>query len=197
MLTKNELWLLSFYRTSEISGSLFFGRLARSMKPGATQHDMTKHFADEAAHAWQWTKCIESLDESPLRLTHAYQDNYVEAAGMPANLMEVLAITQVFEQRVIGQYAMHAKLPNLHPAIKSTLNLIMADEKWHIQWIGKALAAMEGEFGSTQIERTLARLRQADRAVYQQASCEQEEQIATLLGATELAGGISHVFGTN
>jgi len=167
------------------------------MKPGPTQRDMTKHFADEATHAWHWTKCIESLGESPLRIAHAYQDNYVEAAGMPVNLMEVLAITQVFEQRVIGQYAMHAKLPDLHPAIKSTLNLIMTDEKWHIEWIGNALAAMEGDYGAAQIERTLSRLRQADRNVYQQASREHEEQIAALLGATEFAGGMNHVFGTN
>ena len=30
-LPEHELWMLSFYRTSEISGALFFGRLARSL----------------------------------------------------------------------------------------------------------------------------------------------------------------------
>jgi bacterioferritin (cytochrome b1) len=197
MLTNNELWLLSFYRTSEISGSLFFGRLARSMKPGRTQHDMTKHFADEAAHAWQWTNCIETLGESPLKLTHAYQDNYLEAAGIPANLMEVLAVTQVFEQRVIGQYAMHAKVPELEPTIKDTLKIIMADERWHIEWIKRALAEMEKEYGPAEIEAALARFRQADRLVYEQASLEHEDQLATLLGATDIARGNDHVFRTN
>ena len=57
-LSENELWLLSFYRTSEISGSLFFGKLARTLRPGPIQIDMTKHFADEANHAWYWTECI-------------------------------------------------------------------------------------------------------------------------------------------
>jgi bacterioferritin (cytochrome b1) len=192
MITNNDLWLLSFYRTSEISGSLFFGRLARSIKPGPTQRDMTKHFADEAAHAWHWTRCIESLGESPLKLSNAYQDSYLEAAGMPANLMEILALTQVFEQRVIGQYALHAKVPDLDPEIKLTLNTIMTDERWHIHWIAKALTEMEKDYGRSEIESALARFRQADQIVYQHVSAEHGDQVATLLKATESAGGYSH-----
>src|SRR5207244_5261114 len=106
---------LSFYRTSEISGSLFFGRLARSMKPGPIQRDMTKHFSDEALHAWYWTSCIENLGAQPLKLREAYQDQYLAAAGMPANLMEILAITQIFERRVVNQYARHSRLSNVDP----------------------------------------------------------------------------------
>jgi hypothetical protein len=197
MITSNDLWLLSFYRTSEISGSLFFGRLARSIKPGPTQRDMTKHFADEAAHAWHWTRCIESLGESPIKLNHAYQDSYLEAAGLPANLMEVLALTQVFEQRVIGQYALHAKVPNLHPEVKVTLSTIMTDERWHIHWIARALAELEKDYGAAEIEAALSRFRQADRVVYQNAADEHGDQIANLLKATEIAGGYDHEFGTN
>jgi len=47
-VTDDELWILSFYRTSEISGALFFGRLAKSLRPSEIQHDLSKHFADEA-----------------------------------------------------------------------------------------------------------------------------------------------------
>ena len=66
MIDENELWILSFYRTSEISGALFFGTLARSMRPGPIQHDMTKHFSDEALHSWYWTSCINNLGAQPL-----------------------------------------------------------------------------------------------------------------------------------
>src|SRR5688500_8166637 len=86
MLSENERWILSFYRTSEISGALFFGRLAKSMRPGTVQRDMTKHFSDEAMHAWYWTSCLERLGEKPLKLDQSYQDQYLLAAGMPANL---------------------------------------------------------------------------------------------------------------
>ena len=42
-IDKNLHWILSFYRTSEISGALFFGELARSLRPSAIQQDMTRH----------------------------------------------------------------------------------------------------------------------------------------------------------
>ena len=181
ILEENELWILSFYRTSEISGALFFGRLARSVKPGPIQHDLTKHFADEAQHAWYWTSCLERLGAQPLKLNEAYQDQYMTAAGLPANLMEVLAITQVFEKRVINQYAHHSQAPGVQPEVRETLARIMTDEKWHIQWIGEALKKMEGEYGKDVVQETLKRFAEADREVYQQTVREHEERIQYLI----------------
>ncbi|MGA9767686.1 MAG: ferritin-like domain-containing protein [Blastocatellia bacterium] len=176
-LSENELWILSFYRTSEISGALFFGRLAKSMKPGSIQRDMTKHFSDEALHSWYWTSCIERLGGEPLKLSEAYQDQYLAAAGLPVNLMEVLAITQVFEKRVINQYARHNQVPDLHTEVRDTLAKIMVDEKWHIEWIHEALKNMEPEYGKELIETTLRRFQAADREVYSRAAQEHEERI--------------------
>ena len=68
IISENERWILSFYRTSEISGSLFFTRLANSLKAGCIQHDMTKHYADEAMHAWCWTDCLNKLGVEPMAL---------------------------------------------------------------------------------------------------------------------------------
>jgi len=180
MLSENELWILSFYRTSEISGALFFGKLAKSMKPGDIQRDMTKHFSDEALHSWYWTSCIERLGGHAIKLSEAYQDQYLAAAGMPVNLMEVLAITQVFEKRVVNQYARHSQLPNLQLEVSETLAKIMVDEKWHIEWIHDALKNMEGEYGKELIDSTLKRFWQADQEVYSKTMREHEERIAEL-----------------
>lgn len=181
MLGENELWVLSFYRTSEISGALFFGRLAKSMKPGAIQRDMTKHFSDEALHSWYWTSCIEKLGGEPLKLSETYQDQYLAAAGLPANLMEVLAITQVFEKRVINQYARHNQVPGLHGEVRDTIAKIMVDEKWHIEWIHDALKRMEPEYGKELIETTLQRFQAADREVYSKTIQEHEERIQSIV----------------
>lgn len=181
MIDDNTLWLLSYYRTSEISGSLFFGRLARAVNVGPVQHDLTKHYADEAQHAWYWTDCINRLGASPLRLDAAYQDRYLEAAGMPANLMEVLALTQVFERRVIRQYAFHSRAPGLQPAIRGTLERIMQDEKWHIQWVRNALSTMAQEYGPDAVNDALRRYVAVDAEVYR----------ATL---TEHAHRVQHLF---
>jgi bacterioferritin (cytochrome b1) len=187
MLNENDHWLLSFYRVSEFSGALFFGRLARSLKSGRVQIDMSKHFADEAQHAWYWTSCIERLGAQPLKLAEAYQDQYVAAAGLPVNLMEVLAVTQVFEKRVVGQYVRHLKAPNVDPVVAETLGRIMDDEQWHITWVRKALRAMEPEFGAENIASTIQRYTEADMAVYQQTMQEHEQRVEALFGKGENA----------
>jgi hypothetical protein len=186
--TEPELWLLSFYRMSEISGALFFGRIARTLRPGPNQHDMTRHFADEAQHARYWTDCIEQLGARALKLDAAYQDQYLAAAGMPANVMEILAITSVFERRVVNQYARHLRVPGLAPPVEHTLRRIIDDERWHISWVREALKAMEPEYGRDHIRATLDRMVAADREVYAATMREHDEQVGLLLAGRDQVG---------
>ena len=192
-LSDDELFLLSYYRSSEINGSLFFGRLARVLRPGPIQHDLSRHFADEAAHAWYWTECIDRLGARPIKLSDAYQDRYLEAAGVPVNLMEVLAITLVFERRVIKQYSRHLAAPGVAPEIGSTIERIMQDEKWHVQWVRDALGDMEERYGKDHVKQTLKRYRDADREVYAQTITEYEARLGFLtegeLSRTERKAG--------
>ena len=181
MIQENELWILSFYRRSEISGALFFGRLAQTVRAGAIQRDLTKHFSDESLHAWYWTDCIEKLGGKPLALDHSYQDQYIEAAGLPGNIMEILAITQVFERRVIGQYALHRALPGLPAEVEATLQRIMQDENWHIQWVGDALVSLEAEYGKEHIAKTIERYAAADRKVYEKTLDEHSGRLEALI----------------
>jgi bacterioferritin (cytochrome b1) len=181
-----QRWLLSYYRSSEISGALFFGRLARAQAPGPLQEDLTRHFADEAQHARYWTDCISELGASALKLGVSYQDQYLVAAGLPANLMEVLAVTSVFERRVVNQYARHLAVPGLEPAVARTLLKIMDDERWHIVWVRQALKDMEDEYGANQVKETVRRYQAADRQVYGATMREHEERLGFLL---QRAGG--------
>lgn len=180
-LSEGEHWLLSFYRSSEISGALFFGRLAGSMRPGPVQADMTKHFADESQHAWLWTRCLDELGAPALKLRSSYQDQYLSAAGLPANLMEVLALTQTFERRVVAQYSLHRRLPGLAEPVQAALDRILEDERWHIEWVGQALEAMKPEYGPGEVEKTLRRFQDADREVYEETVREHAERIDRLV----------------
>ncbi len=181
LLSDDERWVLSYYRTSEINGSLFFGRLARTLKPSPIQHDLTKHFADEAQHAWYWTDCLDRLGTRPVKLSDAYQDQYLEAAGLPVNLMEIMAITLVFERRVINQYAKHMAVPDLRGEVSETIDRIMADERWHVQWVRDALVGMEEKFGKDNVADTLRRYKEADREVYAHTLAEHEARLGFLL----------------
>jgi hypothetical protein len=107
-LSDNDLWIMNYYRSGEIKGALFFGRVARIVR-GPLQVDVTRHFADEAAHAHYWTECLDDLGCPPGRVTKGYQDQYLDIVGLPANLMEVMAITLVFEQRAIRLYGQHLR----------------------------------------------------------------------------------------
>jgi len=184
-LGENDLWLLSYYRSSEINGALFFGRVARTMRPSKLQAEVTHHFADEAQHARFWTECINDLDCDPIRLRGSYQDQYLQAAGVPANLMEVMAITQVFEKRVIGQYHQHLKAPGTHPRIRQTIERIMEDERWHIKYVRDALTEMEGRYGAAHVAETVERFTQADQEVYAKTLAEYGERVAFLHGEAE------------
>jgi bacterioferritin (cytochrome b1) len=179
-LSENAQWLLSFYRSSEINGALFFGRVARTIR-GPLAVDVTHHFADEAAHASLWTRCLTDLDVQPIKVGKAYQDQYLTAIGVPANLMEVMAITQVFERRVIGQYRRHLRHERTHPAVRAVLQRIMLDERWHIAYVSEALRAMEDRYGADAIADTLRRFAAADEEVYAKTLAEYAERLDFLI----------------
>ncbi len=179
-LSENERWLLSYYRSSEINGALFFGRVARTIR-GPLAADVTHHFADEAAHASLWTRCLTDLGLEPIKVGKAYQDQYLAAVGVPANLMEIMAITQVFERRVIGQYRRHLRHEGTHPAVIGTIERIMLDERWHISYVNDALHAMESRYGAGMIEDTLRRFGAADEEVYTKTLAEYADRIDFLI----------------
>ena len=178
-LSENDLWLLNYYRSSEINGALFFGRVSRIVR-GPLQADVTHHFADEANHAKFWTECITDLGFTASRATSGYQDQYLEAAGMPVNLMEVMAITQVFEKRVIGQYNHHLRFEGTHPLVQRTIKTIMRDERWHVQYVRDALQSMAAKYGEELVDETLARFTAADEEVYAKTLAEYGDRVAFL-----------------
>ncbi len=189
-LAEKELWRLSYYGSSEINGALFFGRVARTVR-GPLQVDVTHHFSDEANHARYWTACIDNLGRTAIKQNRSYQDQYLEAVGAPASLMEVMAITQVFEKRVIGQYHRHLRFPRTHPEVRQTIRRIMLDERWHVKYVKDALAAMADRYGPELIDQTLTRYTAADEEVYAKTLAEYGERIAFLAESAAAAGHVS------
>jgi demethoxyubiquinone hydroxylase (CLK1/Coq7/Cat5 family) len=175
-----ERWLLSFYRMSEIDGALFFGRLAKVIRDPRVQFDLSRHFADESQHTRWWTDCMDEMGVRPVKVVSSYQDAYLEAGGAPANVMEVLAVTLAFEKRVAGSYAAHTKVADLAPPIRATLERIMKDEGWHIQWVSRALREMEADYGADAVAAAVERYAAADREVYRRTLAEHDEVVRSL-----------------
>jgi len=93
----------------------------------------------------------------------------------------VLAVTLVFEQRVIGQYAQLKKAQIACDPVVATVDRIMTDERWHIQWVRRALVKLGDRFGEDVVRACVARYRVADEAVFKQLSLEHGHRLEEVM----------------
>ena len=163
---ENELWILSYYRESELTGALVMGRLARCTDDDDLRVRLTEHCAEEANHAWLWTETILEVGGRPLRVSETYQSRYYARIGQPTTVLEVLALTQVFENRVLRHFRDHLRRPDTHPAVARTLQRMVAEEAGHIGWVKDRLDRCASEIGAVAVQETLRRFGEIDQEVY-------------------------------
>jgi acyl carrier protein len=168
-ISENDLWILSYYRESELAGSLVMGRLARETDDDDLRVHLTEHCAEEAMHSWLWTKTILDVGGTPKRVAETYQTRYYAEIGTPTSLLEILALTQVFERRVIKHFRAHLKWPNVHPAVAATLQRMIEDEVGHISWVKDRLDRYAAEKGDALVAETMRRFTEVDQRVYDAA----------------------------
>jgi acyl carrier protein len=165
-ITENELWLLSYYRESELAGALLMGRLARETDDDELRVRLTEHCAEEARHAWAWTETILKVGGTPRRVSETYQSRYHAAVGNPSNLLEVLALTQIFERRVVRHFKAHLSWPGTHPEVARTLQQLIDEEVGHIRWVKDRLDAHAAIHGELVVKEMFARFKRIDEQVY-------------------------------
>ncbi|CAN5274673.1 hypothetical protein BH23GEM2_BH23GEM2_02040 [soil metagenome] len=169
-ISDNDVWLLSYYRESELAGSLVMGRLAQQTDDDALRANLTEHCAEEARHAWMWSETIRRLGHLPRRVRETYQTRYYQRLGAPRTMLEILALTQVFERRVVRHFRAHLAWPGTHPVVAETLRAMIVDEAGHISWVRHWLDGYAITHGSTIVEDTLRRYEVADREIYAELS---------------------------
>jgi rubrerythrin len=132
---RNLTWKLNWYRQSELEGALLLGRMVGM----ANDHDLiarlTRHAAEEAEHSRIWADVIEELELPGVRIFRSYQSFYLRHGGPPATLVDVLAFTHIFEQRVHRRF--HEELRRVDtpaPACFAFQRMIQ-DEKDHLAWV--------------------------------------------------------------
>jgi hypothetical protein len=165
-ISDEELWELSYYRASELAGSLLMGRLAKRARDDELRSRLTWHFAEEARHAWRWTEVIRLLGADPLPVTETYQSNYLSRVGIPRNELEILALTYVFERRVAQHFALHRQLPGLNPVVRETLAAMCGEEGPHLRWIRERLDAEADRVGRERVDDVVRRYETLDREIY-------------------------------
>jgi rubrerythrin len=175
-----RVWLLSYYREAELRGADFLGRLLRRTDDPHLQINLTRHFADEARHAWLWTQRIQELGATPLPVLDGYQRRLRQYVGLPSSVFELLALTHVAEERVQQRYREHAARPGEDPQTVAVLRTIMTDEEWHLAWIETWLAEQAREYGAERIVALLERYRALEAKAYAELVAEEERFNATL-----------------
>ena len=159
--------LMNYYRDAELRGANLLFRLMSHLDDPDSQLKLALHLADETRHAALWTKRINDCGGAPARIADGYQ-NRIGLRVVPRNLIDILALTVVVEERAYQRYMEHAARPGVDPAITEVLREVTKDEKWHISWIKGKLEEIAGaeEGGLQRMSEALERYREIDKQVY-------------------------------
>src|SRR6266852_1536003 len=97
--------IFSFYRDAELRGARLLFNLLGHLKDADSQLKMSRHLADETRHAWLWTRRITELGGTPVSLPEdGYQKRLGKLAGDPRDIVDLLALTVVVEERAQNRY---------------------------------------------------------------------------------------------
>jgi bacterioferritin (cytochrome b1) len=167
--TKPGIWVLSFYREAEQQGARLLLNLMNRLHDSETQQKLTRHLADETRHAWLITRRITELGGTPQDLgAFGYQSQLRLAIGLPHNIIDLLILTLVAEERALDRYTAEAKHPAIDAATREVFRAVSADEQWHITWIRNRLFALADErhIEEPQIVEKIASYKAAEQKIY-------------------------------
>ena len=155
-----ELAWLDFYRASELHGGLVLGRLAQRVRDGELALQLLRHAGEEIEHARLWAETTLAVGGRLRPAPRTYQEGYAAVLGPPRTLVEVLALTQIFERRVYRHFTRHLRRPGTHPLVAATLHRMLEEERDHLTWVRRWLD------DRPEADALLARYAAADDAIY-------------------------------
>jgi len=163
---KRQIVLFNYYRDAELRGANLLFRLMSHLSDPDSQTKLSLHLADETRHAWLWTKRITDLGGEPTKVADGYQTR-IGLRVVPRNLIDILALTVIVEERSQQRYMDHAARATVDPETLAILEEVTKDEKWHIAWIRNKLEELATEAGAIdKMNEALDRYRKIDEDVY-------------------------------
>jgi demethoxyubiquinone hydroxylase (CLK1/Coq7/Cat5 family) len=169
--SNSEIAVLNFYRASELHGGLILGQMVRRTRDPELILSLTRHSAEEVMHAQLWTETIVAIGGRPAPVRDTYQTRYANEVGMPISMLEILALTQVFERRVYRHFMEHLRRPDVHPAVAATLRRMLDEERGHLTWVKKWLDKQSAQ-RPDEVRDAMRRYAAVDERVYTALSAE-------------------------
>lgn len=159
-MDRNLAWKLNWFRQSELEGALLFGRMVRTVENQELVTRLTEHGAEEAEHSRMWAEAIVEMGLPLIRIFRSYQSFYLQHAGPPATLVDVLCFTQIFERRVHRRFHEELHRTDTPELVRGVLAEMIEDEKGHLSWVAAWLATQP------EAENGLRRYETIDRRVF-------------------------------
>ncbi len=169
--SNSEIAVLNFYRASELHGGLILGQMVRRTRDPELILNLTRHSAEEVMHAQLWTETIVAIGGRPAPVRDTYQTRYAGEVGMPISMLEILALTQVFERRVYRHFTEHMRRPDVHPAVAATLSRMIDEERGHLIWVKRWLDKQSAR-RPEEVREVMRRYADVDERVYAAISAE-------------------------
>jgi bacterioferritin (cytochrome b1) len=165
---ESQIRIFSYYRDAEIRGATLLMKMMQWEKDPEAQVLFSRHVADETRHAWLWTKRIRALGGLPVEVPDGYQRRLGKALGIPANIVDLFALTVIVEERSVSRYSQHAASRYCDEATREVLDELTKDEKWHISWMEEWMLRLARQRGNEEKARTqLARYRAVELEVFE------------------------------
>ena len=169
--SNSEIAVLNFYRASELHGGLILGQMVRRTRDPELILNLTRHSAEEVMHAQLWTETIVAIGGRPAPVRDTYHTRYAEEVGKPISMLEILALTQVFERRVYRHFTEHMRRPDVHPAVAATLSRMIDEERGHLIWVKRWLDKQSAR-RPEEVREVMRRYADVDERVYAAISAE-------------------------
>jgi hypothetical protein len=171
LVGNSEVSLLNFYRASELHGGLILGQMVRRTRDAELIMQLTRHSAENVMHALRWTETIVAVGGKPSPVRDTYQNRLVEIVGTPITLLDVLALTQVFERRVYRNFTLHIRRPGVHSAVARTLQRMIEEERGHLSWV-KYWLDEQSKLKGREVADVIRRYQAADQSMEDTLSTE-------------------------
>jgi len=169
--SNSEIALLNFYRASELHGGLILGQMVRRARDPELILNLTRHSAEEVMHAQLWTETIIAIGGRPAPVRDTYQTRYAEEVGTPISMLEILALTQVFERRVYRHFLEHLRQPGVNPIVAATLRRMLDEERGHLKWV-KGWLDTQAAQRQAEVREVMQKYAAIDERVYAAISAE-------------------------
>jgi rubrerythrin len=174
------VWLLNYYREAEVRSADLLQRLLRHTDNPELQIAVTRQLADEARHMQIWTELLSELGEPLVSMKKGYRYYLHTYAGMPTNVLHLLTLVYVVEERVQQRYREHLVQVGEGAHLVEMLRTLAADEEWHVQGVRGWLAKLEKQQGRTRVAAALDYYRSAEASAYADLIGAAQEHVSLL-----------------